>query len=167
MNFFKKSVPLMLGMLLMAGSAFAQGQQMQQMQNAQADTVSDEELKKFVETAEDLRSIQENIQSEVQQMVQEEDMTFQRFQQIMMSKQNPQMAKKVQVTDEEEAVIKEMQPELQKIQQEANQKQMTAIQENGLTPQRFQQIAQAVQSDPQMMQRFQQMSADTASGSDG
>ncbi|MGK7371074.1 MAG: DUF4168 domain-containing protein [Candidatus Halalkalibacterium sp. M3_1C_030] len=157
----------MLGMLLMAGSAFAQGQQMQQMQNAQADTVSDEELKKFVETAEDLRSIQENIQSEVQQMVQEEDMTFQRFQQIMMSKQNPQMAKKVQVTDEEEAVIKEMQPELQKIQQEANQKQMTAIQENGLTPQRFQQIAQAVQSDPQMMQRFQQMSADTASGSDG
>ncbi|HKL17942.1 MAG TPA: DUF4168 domain-containing protein [Halalkalibaculum sp.] len=167
MNFFKKTVPVVLGILLMAGSAFAQGQQMQQMQNAQADSVSDKELEKFVETAQDLRSIQENIQSEVQGMVQEEDMTFQRFQQIMMSKQNPQMAKKVEVTDEEEAVIKEMQPKLQKIQQEANQKQMSAIQENGLTPQRFQQIAQAVQSDPAMMKRFQQMSADTASGSDG
>lgn len=157
----------MLGMLLMAGSAFAQGQQMQQMQNAQADSVSDKELKKFVDAAQELQTIQQNIQSEVQQMVQEEDMTFQRFQQIIMSKQNPQMAKKVQVTDEEEAVIKEMQPKLQKIQQEANQKQMTVIQDNGLTPQRFQQIAQAVQSDPQMMQRFQQMSADSASGSDG
>lgn len=167
MNFFKKTVPLMLGMLLMAGSAFAQGQQMQQMQNAQADSVSDKELKKFVDAAQELQTIQQNIQSEVQQMVQEEDMTFQRFQQIIMSKQNPQMAKKVQVTDEEEAVIKEMQPKLQKIQQEANQKQMTVIQDNGLTPQRFQQIAQAVQSDPQMMQRFQQMSADSASGSDG
>lgn len=167
MNFFKKTVPLMLGMLLMAGSAFAQGQQMQQMQNAQADSVSDKELKKFVETAEDIRSIRQDVQSELQQMVQEEDMTFQRFQQIMMSKQNPQMAKKVQVTDEEEAVIKEMQPKLAKIQQQANQKQMTAIQDNGLTPQRFQQIAQAVQSDPQMMQRFQQMSADSASESDG
>ncbi len=167
MNFFKKTVPVVLGILLMAGSAFAQGQQMQQMQNAQADSVSDKELEKFVETAQDLRSIQENIQSEVQGMVQEEDMTFQRFQQIMMSKQNPQMAKKVEVTDEEEAVIKEMQPKLQKIQQEANQKQMSAIQDNGLTPQRFQQIAQAVQSDPAMMKRFQQMSADTASGSDG
>src|SRR6056297_1753714 len=142
MNFFKKTVPVVLGILLMAGSAFAQGQQMQQMQNAQADSVSDKELEKFVETAQDLRSIQENIQSEVQGMVQEEDMTFQRFQQIMMSKQNPQMAKKVEVTDDEEAVIKELQPKLQKIQQEANQKQMSAIQENGLTPQRFQQIAQ-------------------------
>jgi len=167
MNFFKKTVPVVLGILLMAGSAFAQGQQMQQMQNAQADSVSDKELEKFVETAQDLRSIQENIQSEVQGMVQEEDMTFQRFQQIMMSKQNPQMAKKVEVTDDEEAVIKELQPKLQKIQQEANQKQMSAIQDNGLTPQRFQQIAQAVQSDPAMMKRFQQMSADTASGSDG
>ena len=167
MNFFKKTVPLMLGLLLMAGSAFAQGQQMQQMQNAQADSVSDKELKNFVDAAQELQTIQQNIQSEVQQMVQEEDMTFQRFQQIIMSKQNPQMAKKVQVTDEEEAVIKEMQPKLQKIQQEANQKQMTVIQDNGLTPQRFQQIAQAVQSDPQMMQRFQQMSADSASGSDG
>lgn len=167
MNFFKKTVPLMLGMLLMAGTAFSQGQQMQQMQNAQADSVSDQELEKFVETAQDLRSIQQDVQTEVQQMVKEEDMTFERFQQIMMSKQNPQMAQKVQVTDEEEAVIKEMQPKLQKIQQQANQKQMTAIQDNGLTPQRFQQIAQAVQSDPQMMQRFQQMSADTASESDG
>ncbi len=167
MNFFKKTVPLMLGMLLMAGTAFSQGQQMQQMQNAQADSVSDQELEKFVETAQDLRSIQQDVQTEVQQMVKEEDMTFERFQQIMMSKQNPQMAQKVQVTDEEEAVIKEMQPKLQKIQQQANQKQMTAIQDNGLTPQRFQQIAQAVQSDPQMMQRFQQMSADSASESGG
>lgn len=167
MNFFKKTVPLMLGMLLMAGTAFAQGQQMQQMQNAQADSVSDQELEKFVETAQDLRSIQQDVQTEVQQMVKEEEMSFQRFQQIMMSKQNPQMAQKVQVTDEEEAVIKEMQPKLQQIQQQANQKQIAAIQDNGLTPQRFQQIAQAVQSDPQVMQRFQQMSADSASESDG
>ncbi|MDX1585334.1 MAG: DUF4168 domain-containing protein [Balneolaceae bacterium] len=151
----------------MAGSAFAQGQQMQQMQNAQADSVSDEELKKFVDTAQELRSIQQDIQSEVQSMVQEEDMTFQRFQQIMMSKQNPQMAQKIEVTDEEEATINEMQPKLAKIQQQANQQQMSAIQDNGLTPQRFQQIAQAVQSDPQMIQRFQQMSADSASGDGG
>lgn len=167
MNFFKKTVPFVLGMILMAGSAMAQGQQMQQMQNAQADSVSDEELQKFVDTAQELRTIQQGIQSEVQQMVQEEDMTFQRFQQIMMSKQNPQMAQKIEVSDEEEAVIKEMEPKLQKIQQEANQQQMSAIQDNGLTPQRFQQIAQAVQSDPQMMQRFQQMSADSASGNGG
>ena len=164
MNFFKKTVPFVLGILLMAGSAFAQGQQ---MQNAQADTVSDKELKKFADAAQELQQIQQNVQSQVQEMVKEEDMEFQRFQQIMMSKQNPQMAKQVKVTDEEEATIKEMQPELQKIQQEAQKKQMSVIQDNGLTPQRFQQIAQAVQSDPAMMKRFQQMSADTSSGSDG
>lgn len=166
MKFFKKTVPFALGILLMAGSAFAQGQQ---MQNNQADTVtvSDQELKKFAETAQELQEIQKEIQGEVQEMVSKEDMEFQRFQQIMMSKQNPQMAQKIEVTDEEEATIEKLQPEIQKISQEAQQKQVSVIQEQGLTPQRFQQIAQAVQSDPEMMKRFQQMSADTSSDNDG
>lgn len=166
MKFFKKTVPFVLGILMMAGSALAQGQQ---MQNNQADTVtvSDQELQKFVDTAQELQQIQQDIQSEVQEMVKEKDMEFQRFQQIMMSKQNPQMAQQIKVTDEEEAAIQEMQPKLQKIQQEAQQEQVSIIQDNGLTPQRFSQIAQKVQSDPEMMQRFQNMSADTASGSDG
>lgn len=166
MKFFKKTVPFALGILLMAGSAFAQGQQ---MQNNQADTVtvSDQELQKFVDTAQELQEIQKEIQGEVQEMVSEEDMEFQRFQQIMMSKQNPQMAQKIEVTDEEEATIEKLQPEIQKISQEAQQKQVSVIQEQGLTPQRFQQIAQAVQSDPEMMKRFQQMSADTSSDNDG
>ena len=166
MNFFKKTVPFALGILLMAGSAFAQGQQ---MQNNQADTVtvSDQEFQKFVDAAQELQQIQQEIQGEVQDMVSEKDMEFQRFQQIMMSKQNPQMAQKIEVSDEEEQIIQEIQPKLQEIQQAAQQDQMAAIQDNGLTPQRFQQIAQAVQSDPEMMKRFQQMSADTASGNDG
>lgn len=159
MNFFKKTVPFVLGILLVAVSTtFAQGQQMQQMQNSQADSVTDKELKTFVETTQELQGIQQDIQSQVQDMVKEEDIEFQRFQQIMMSKQNPQMAKNVEVTDAEEEAIQKLQPKLQEISQEAQKQQLAVIQEKGLSPQRFQQIAQAVQSNPQMMQRFQQMS---------
>ena len=167
MKFFKRTVPFVLGIVLMAGTAMAQGQ-MQQMQNNQAaDSVSDEELQKFVKTTQELQSIQQGIQEKVQAMVSEEDMEFQRFQQIMMSRQNPQMADQVEVTKEEEATIKKIQPELQKVSQEAQQKQLTVIEEQGLSPQRFQQIAQAVQSDQQMMQRFQQMSQEMSGEEDG
>lgn len=157
MKFIKRTVPFVLGIVLMAGTVMAQGQ-MQQMQNNQADSVSDEELQQFVKTTQELQGIQEDIQSKVQDMVGEEDMEFQRFQQIMMSKQNPQMADQVEVTQKEEETIQKIQPELQKISQEAQQKQISVIEEQGLSPERFQQIAQAVQSDQQMMQRFQQMS---------
>lgn len=168
MNFFKKTVPFVMGILFMAaGSTFAQGQQMQQMQNSQADSVTDQELKTFVETTQELQGIQQDIQSQVQDMVKEEDIEFQRFQQIMMSKQNPQMAKNVEVTDAEEEAIQKLQPKLQEISQEAQKKQLAIIQEKGLSPQRFQQIAQAVQSNPQMMQRFQQMSAESGSEEEG
>lgn len=168
MNFFKKTVPFVLGILLMAaGSTFAQGQQMQQMQNSQADSVTDKELKTFVETTQELQGIQQDIQGQVQEMVKEEDIEFQRFQQIMMSKQNPQMAKNIEVTDAEEEAIQNLQPKLQEISQEAQKQQLAVIQEKGLSPQRFQQIAQAVQSNPQMMQRFQQMSAESGSEEEG
>lgn len=166
MRFFKRTVPFVLGLVFMAGTVMAQGQ-MQQMQNPQADSVSDEELEQFVKTTQELQGVQQNFQSKVQDMVSEEDMEFQRFQQIMMSKQNPQMAQKMEVTDDEEATIKKLQPELQKMSQEAQKKQLSVIQEQGLSPQRFQQIAQAVQSNPQMMQRFKQMSQEMSNEGDG
>lgn len=159
MIFFKKTVPFVLGMILMTGTAFAQGQQMQQMQNNAADSISDAELENFVEVAQQLQVIGQDVQSKAQNLLKDEGMEFQRFQQIMMSKQNPQMAKNVEVTDEEEATINKVQPELQKIQQQAQQRQMSTIQESELSLQRFQQIAQAVQSNPKVMQRFQKMSA--------
>ncbi|WP_456269815.1 DUF4168 domain-containing protein [Kushneria sp. AK178] len=45
----------------------------------------------------------------------------------------------------------------QSIREEANQKMVQAVQDNDLEVEQFNQIGQAVQNDPQMMQKVQQM----------
>lgn len=162
MNLFKRSLPIFLGILLMTGTAFAQIQQQQQQD---IDEVTDEELEVFVDITQAFQEINQGIQDQAREILEdEENMDFERFQQIMTMQQNPQMAQQAdfeQPTEEEQAIIEELQPQLQELGQEAQEKRMAAIEDEDLSVQRFQEIAQAIQSDPQMMQRVQQMMQDT------
>lgn len=168
MKFFKKAMPFALGLIVMAGSVFAQGQQQQQQQVTSED-VSKQELKNFVATASAVRGIQREAQTKLQQIVQDEGLKFQRFQLIMMSKQNPQVADSVKMTPEEQKALSAIQPKMQKMNQQIMQKFQTAIKDNGLTQQRFQQIAQALQTDTTLQQRFKKLQAQQmqSEGEDG
>lgn len=156
MKFLQHSAAFFLGFLLLAGSAFAQGQ-MQQQQQAQPDSISDEELEKFVLVTNELQQIQQESQKEVESILSDKEMDMQRFQQIMMSRQNPQMADSVEITEQEEETIEEIEPQLQQMQQQSRQEMMGAMQENELEPQRFEAISQALQSDPDIMNRFKEI----------
>jgi len=163
MKFLKNSAAFVLGLLLLAGPAIAQGQMKQQMQSSKADSITDKELKKFAAVTNEMQKVRQQQQKQVQSILSEEDMGMRRFQQIMMSKRNPKMADSVQVTAEEQKTMKKIQPKLQKMQQQSRKQMMSAMQENGLNPQRFQAIMRAVQSDKAVMQRFQKIARDTAS----
>jgi hypothetical protein len=161
MKFFKQSVAIALGFLLIAGAAFAQGQQMQQQQ-AQPDSITDAELEKFVAVTSEVQRIQQESQKKVQAILADTDLDMQRFQKIMMSRQNPQLADSIEVTEEEQKIIEEVKPKLMKMQQSSRKEMMGAMQENGLNPQRFQAIMKAVQSNPEVMKRFQKVAQDSA-----
>lgn len=152
MNFFKKVVPFALGFILMAGAVFAQGQQTQP-----AEDVSDQELQAVVDFAVQAQKIQQEVQMKMQQMVQESDLSMQRFQMIFMSKQNPQMADSINVTAEEEKEFQTLEPEVKKMNQNAQQKIDAILQESDLTQQRLQEIQKAFQADQQLRQKFQKM----------
>ena len=161
MKFFKHSAALVLGFFLVVGTAFSQGQQ---MQSTQPDSITDAELKKFATVTNEVRKIQRQSQKKVQAMLADKEMNMRRFQQIMMSKRNPKMADSVNVTQQEQKTMKEIQPKLQKMQQQSRKQMMGVMKENGLNPQRFRAIMKAVQSDPAVMKRFQKIAQDTASG---
>jgi hypothetical protein len=161
MKFFKQSAAFVLGFLLLAGSAMAQGK-MKQMKSSKADSITDKELKKFAAVTSELQKMQQTQQRQVQNILAEKDMEMRRFQQIMMSKRNPKMADSIEVTAKEKKTMKEIQPKLQKMQQQSRKKMMGAMQENGLNPQRFQAIMRAVQSDRAVMQRFQKIAQENA-----
>lgn len=160
MKFLQHSAAFVLGFLLIAGSVFAQGQQMQQP--AQPDSITDEELEKFAMVTNELQQVQRESQKKVQDMLSDKEMDMQRFQQIMMSRQNPNMGDSIEVTEQEEETMKEIEPKLQKMQQQSRQEMMGIMQEEGLQPQRFQAISQALQQDPEMMKRFKKIVQDTA-----
>lgn len=168
MKFFKHSAAFVLGFFLIAGAAFAQGQQMQQQQQQQIDpdSITDEELEKVAAVAQEIQQIQgelrQQMQSEVKSALSDKEMNEQRFREIMMSQQNPQSSDSVNVTAEEQETIKEIQPQLMKIQQSSQKQMMGAMQENEVNPQRFQAIMQAVQSNPEVMKRFQSVMQDSA-----
>lgn len=159
MKFLQRTAASVLGFLLIAGSVFAQGQQ---MQTAQPDSITDEEIEKFAEIANEIQKIQQESQKQVQTMLSDKDMNMQRFQQIMMSRQNPNMGDSIEVTDQEEATMKEIQPKLQKMQNQSRQQIMSTMKEEGLQPQRFQAISRAVQTNPNVMKRFKKIAQDTA-----
>lgn len=152
MKFFKQSAAFVLGFMLMAGSAFAQGQMQQQMQPSQPDSISDEDLQKFAAVTQE---VNEKIDDEIASLLSDKEMSPERFEEIMMSQQNPQQAgDSAEVTDAEQETMDEVQPKLMKMQQ---QEVMNAMEKNDLDPQRFQAIVQALQSDPEVVQRYREI----------
>lgn len=159
---FSKAVKALLFTLLLSTTAIS-AQQMQMPQVQPADSVSDAELKKFVDVAMDLQGIRVEADSLVGDRLEEEGMTQQRFRQIMMAQQNPNQS--VELTTEEEETVASMQSFLQEVSMTAQQQQMKAIQQSELSQQRFQSIAAALQQDRDLAMRFQQMAAQMEGGS--
>lgn len=147
-----------ISLLIAAGSLFAQVQP-QGPQNmpapATSEEVTDEEISKVVAALGEMEPIQAEIQEEIQAAVEEEGLTFERFQQMMMAMQNPQLADQVNITAEEKQTIQTLQPTLMQIQGEAQQKIAEKIEENGLTMERYRQIIVGAQQDSTLMARVQ------------
>lgn len=155
MNFIKRSASVFLALFVTATVVFSQDGR--QQKTATPDSVSDKELEQFANVADSARSIQQEVESKVQTLVEDEGMKFTRFQQIMMSKQDPDAPGQVKATKKEEETIQKIQPQLMQINQQAQQQFVQVIQDEGLSTQRFQEIMRAIQTDPRLQQRLEEV----------
>ncbi|MDZ7808079.1 MAG: DUF4168 domain-containing protein [Gracilimonas sp.] len=154
-NFLKYSITLIFGALFVSATAFAQQQMAPpQPEPLSPDEVTDEQLVMLSDITKAGQGIQEEAQQKMQAAIEETSMEYSRFEEIMMSQQNPQMAGQLDLSEEEQQTIQQVQPQLMQINQEAQQQYMQAIQEAGMDLQTFQQVAQAVQAHPEVKQRF-------------
>jgi len=122
----------------------------QKMQQAQADSITNEDLKKFAAVTSD---VNEKIDAEIVSLLADKEMDPQRFQEIMMKQRNPR-SDSADVTEQEQKTIDEVQPKLMKVQQKEI---MNAMEKNGLQPQRFQAIVKALQSNPEVVKRYRKI----------
>lgn len=117
--------------------------------------VSDEELSLLVKTINDLEPIQIEAQEKMIEAITSEDITLERFQQMMMADSNPELAAQVNITDEEMEKLMAIQPALMQIQGEADRKMSEKIEENGFTMDRYRSIIMGAQQDPELMARIE------------
>ncbi len=159
MKILKAASIALLTLLFAAGTAFAQVQQQQPPQQQQmpdlptSAEVSDEEVQKVADTINEFAPIQEKANEKITEAVEAEDLTIERFQQMMMAMQNPQMADQVEISDEEMEKLQTLQPKLMEIQSETDEAMMEKIEENGLSLDRYQSIVMGAQQDEELRER--------------
>lgn len=126
-----------------------------QQQPVQVD-VNDEELDKFVRAVDKVRELQEDTQEKMIEVIESEGLDTNRFVQINNLQQSPDADINDQVTEDELESFNKAMQKVQTLQQDMQNKQIQAIEEQGIEVDRYVQIAQAAQQDPELLQRIQE-----------
>ncbi|MEX0769628.1 MAG: DUF4168 domain-containing protein [Balneolaceae bacterium] len=156
MYYMKRCFTIMVMLFVGTQLAFTQGQQPQQQPDVPSpDEISDEELIRFAETSDNIQPIQQKAQGEIEQVVEEEGMSFDRFRQVMMAMQNPQMQDQMDISSDEEETIQAVQPKLMEIQMEAEKEIVSEIENRGLNVERYQAIFYSLQQHSELMERLE------------
>jgi hypothetical protein len=167
-NLTRYTFLIVLGVIIGSNPLFAQQQQMPpQPKPLSADEISKEDLQMVAHVSSAIQNIQMEADKKVRSMLKEEEMEYTRFQEIMRAQQNPQAASKADMTEDEKATLQKVQPKLMQISQETRQQYMGAIEDEGLTPQKFQQLAQAIQTNPEVAKRFEEVRTEMNEAKDG
>lgn len=127
------------------------------MEMLNPDSVSQQELRTIAQITDSIEVISQNVQQKIKNLVEQEGMDYERFQKIMMSQQNQQMAQKVEMTPEEEKTIQKLQPKIMSLTQDVQMQSMQIVQNSGMSMQRFQQIFRTIQMSPELAKRFQNL----------
>lgn len=143
--------------MVSGGLLFAQVQQPQMPDAPSPDEISDDELLTFVNASDAIQPIQQSAQQDMQEVIEDEGMQWERFQQIMMSMQNPQTAGQMDISEEEEQTIQEVQPKLQEIEVEATDEIRSEITNQGIEVERYQAIFMSLQQNPELMERLEEL----------
>lgn len=162
MSFPKKILPLLVGLLLIGSTAFAQ----KNKQQKKTGDVTNKELKEFSHVAKKAQQINMQLKQQAQKEINESNLSQQRYSQIAMSKMNPK-ADTLNLSSQEESEYQKLHGKLTSLQKQMQSELKTEVKKEGLTWQRFQKIAMALRQDKDLQQRFrkirmQQMKSDSS-----
>ncbi|MFP4526417.1 MAG: DUF4168 domain-containing protein [Bacteroidales bacterium] len=132
-----------------------EGQMPEEMEEGEEIEVSEEEIDKFAEAAQRVQTINQDVQQKMNEKVEDEGMDPDRFNEIQQSQQTQQEGENP-ASDEEMEQFRNIMEELQNVQSDAEGDMVEAIEKAGLTMERYQQIAEAAQRDPDLMQKLQE-----------
>jgi hypothetical protein len=147
---------VVIGLLVAPGLvAQSSGGSQGQGQGSSAPSVSDGEIDTFVSVLPEVNSIQQQMTTETREAMQDSELEQQRIQELYRSRQSGNEPSNAP-TEEENQQFDQLMTEIQQIQQQSREEIVQAVEDEGMSFSRFQQIARAIQQDQQLQQQFRQ-----------
>lgn len=128
--------------------------QMQQSPEASNIDISEEELEKFVDIDMQLQPMQQQAQQEMIAKVEEKGMAVEKFQEIAQSQQQ---GDSTVFSSEELQSFNEINEDLSQIDTQLREEVQSKIEDEGVSIERYQEIAMAVNQDPNLQQKLQEI----------
>ncbi|WP_158551495.1 DUF4168 domain-containing protein [Rhodohalobacter sp. SW132] len=129
---------------------------MQQQPTAQTD-VSDEELEQFAEISSELQGVQMESQQEMITIVEDEDLTLEVYNQIAESRHMGQSDEDLNVSSEDMEKYERASEGIAAVELEVEEEMEERIENHDMSLDRFREINVALQQDPELQQRIQQI----------
>ncbi|HTL90425.1 MAG TPA: DUF4168 domain-containing protein [Leptolyngbya sp.] len=124
---------------------------------AAAQPVTPEETRQFANAVKQVLVLSRESETQVSQAIRGEGFTEQRFDEIFRSQRDPQQKPSKPVNATEKQKYDRVMAKLVQLSKDNDAKVETAVKKEGLSIPRFNQIFQAVRSNPQLRQQIQQM----------
>lgn len=119
--------------------------------------VSQEELQKFANAVKKLQPIQQEAETQINQAIQQQDLSEERFGEIYQSRQNPKAKPEKKITREENKKFEQVSTKIQEIQQATQTRMEQTVRTEGLDIQRFNQIFLSLKRNPELLQKVRQL----------
>ena len=119
--------------------------------------VSDEELELFIDASMNAQSVQMESQQEMISIVDEEGIEVSTYNEIMQAQQMGQPLENIDVTASDIEKFESAHEQIQEVEVRMEREIAQAVEEEGMEMERFQEINVAIQQDPELQQRAQQM----------
>ncbi|MBE9129222.1 MULTISPECIES: DUF4168 domain-containing protein [unclassified Coleofasciculus] len=129
----------------------------QEQQAPASKQISDQELEQFASVIKQLQSIQETGEVEMLEAVQRSGLSPERYLEILRGQSNTETQPTSEVTDEEQQNFEQARNRLIEIQQMMQSKMQQAVEAEGLNVERFEEILVAIQQNPTLQQRVEQL----------
>ncbi len=113
---------------------------------------SDKELEKFANAVTQVMTIQEEGQMHMMSVIEENDITVDRFNEMLMQGQQ-QWPENIDATEEEMLAFNNSMNEVQILQMQMQEQMMEAITEEGLNVEQYQNIMQSYEVNPEIKER--------------
>ncbi|NIV15599.1 MAG: DUF4168 domain-containing protein, partial [Aliifodinibius sp.] len=128
-----------------------------QMQQQQKIQVSDQELQKFANAMEKVKSIQDSAQQQLIGAINDAGLDVETYNKTVKQMQKAKSMEGVQASQQQVKQVQQAAKEVKSIRTSAQQDMQKAIEGEGMTQKRFQTIARSMRQDPQLQQRLQEI----------